>query len=134
MNGVFFGRGRHYLSIEAVPRGQAGPVRDRREGDFAMTRSALRRTVASFLFLLLSLAALAAAAPDRSTTAPTVGLVKSQPIFSFLWHQMIRLWEKAGGSLDPSGQPQTSPNSGSSLDPNGFLPDNGSSLDPDGAK
>src|SRR5436305_7558145 len=70
MNGTFLGRGRHYLSIEAVPRGQAGPASDRPPGDFAMTRSAVRRTVATFLFLLLSLTALAAAAPLRSVTGP----------------------------------------------------------------
>lgn len=99
-----------------------------------MTRSAMRCTVASFLFLLLSLTALASAAPARPAAGPTTGFVKSQPILTFLWNQMIRLWEKEGGSLDPDGKPQATPNSGGSLDPSGFLPDNGSSLDPDGAK
>lgn len=95
-----------------------------------MTRSALRRTVVSFLFFLLSLTALAAAAPLRS--CPKTEPLKSQPIFSFLWAQMSRLWEKEGSSLDPDGKQR--PDGGGSLDPNGFLLDNGGSLDPDGAK
>lgn len=102
-----------------------------------MTRSTLRRTVASFLFLLLSLTALAAATPVQPIAGPMAGLVKSQPILAFLWNQMIRLWEKEGSSLDPDGKPQTtSPrtNEGGSLDPSGFLLDGGSSLDPSGAK
>ncbi|MFY9826987.1 MAG: hypothetical protein WAM82_36885 [Thermoanaerobaculia bacterium] len=100
-----------------------------------MTRSTLRRTAAAFLFLLLSLTALAA--PARPIARPTTSVVKSQSIFSFFWNQMIRLWEKEGGSLDPNGKPQTTspqPNAGGSLDPDGLLPDNGSSLDPNGAK
>jgi hypothetical protein len=137
MNGVFFGRGRHYFFIEAVPRGQVGPERDRREGDFAMTRSALRRTAVSFLFLLLSLTALASAAPVRPTARPMAGIAKSQSVFSFFWNWMINLWEKEGSSLDPSGKPLATsprPNEGGSLDPDGFLPDAGSSLDPNGAQ
>ena len=101
-----------------------------------MTRSAVRRTVASFLFLLLSLTALANAAPAWSATGPKARPSKSQSIVSFLWNHLIGLWEKEGGSLDPDGKPQTSPrpNAGSSLDPSGALSDNGGSLDPDGAK
>ena len=99
-----------------------------------MTRSTLRCTVASFLLLLFSLTALAAAAPVRTSVGPMTGPVKSPPNLSFFWNQLIRLWEKAGSSLDPDGKPQTSPNSGSSLDPSGFLPDNGGSLDPSGVK
>jgi len=97
-----------------------------------MTRSALRRTVASFLFLLLSLTALGTAAPARPTAGPAAGFVKSQTILSFLWHQMIRLCEKEGSSLDPSGKQR--PDEGGSLDPDGLLNDAGGSLDPDGAK
>jgi len=102
-----------------------------------MTRSALRRIAASFLFLLLSLTALASAARARPAGRPTAGPMKSQPSLSFFWKQMIRLWEKSGSSLDPDGKPQTtSPrtNEGGSLDPSGFLLDGGSSLDPSGAK
>jgi len=94
----------------------------------------MRPTVASFLFLLLSLTALATAAPVRTSVSPMAGSVKSQPSLTFFWKQMIRLWEKAGSSLDPDGKPQTSPNSGGSLDPSGFFSDAGGSLDPDGAK
>ena len=101
-----------------------------------MTCSALRRTVASFLFLLLSLAALAAAAPPRSVTGPKARPAKNQPAVTFLWNTLVHFWEKEGSSLDPDGKPLTNPtpNSGSSLDPNGALSDNGGSLDPNGAK
>lgn len=101
-----------------------------------MTRSALRRTAASFLFLLLSLTALAAAAPARSAAGPKAGHSKGQTIVSSLWTTLIHFWEKAGSSLDPDGKPQPSvtPNSGGSLDPSGAQSDNGGSLDPDGAK
>src|SRR5436305_552038 len=100
-----------------------------------MTRSAVRRTVASFLFLLLvSLTALAAAAPLRSVTGPKARPAKNQPVVTSLWNTLVHIWEKAGGSLDPDGKPLTSPapNSGSSLDPDGL--DAGGSLDPSGAK
>ncbi len=101
-----------------------------------MTRSALRRTVVSFLFPLLSLAALATAAPTWSATGPKARPSKSQSIVSFIWNHLIGLWEKEGGSLDPDGKPLTNPtpNSGSSLDPSGALSDSGGSLDPNGAK
>ncbi|HEX3554467.1 MAG TPA: hypothetical protein VIA62_14685 [Thermoanaerobaculia bacterium] len=101
-----------------------------------MTRSAVRRTVASFLFLLLSLAALAAAAPTRSAPGPKARPSQRQTIVSSLWNNLVRLWEKEGGSLDPDGKPLTNPrpNEGSSLDPSGALSDNGGSLDPNGAK
>ena len=101
-----------------------------------MTRSALRRTVASFLLLLLSLTALAAAAPLRSVTGPKARPAKGQPVVTSLWNTLVHIWEKAGGSLDPDGKPLTSPapNSGSSLDPNGAQSDSGSSLDSNGAK
>jgi hypothetical protein len=45
---------------------------------------------------------------------------------------MIRLWEKEGSSLDPSGKQR--PDEGSSLDPDGLLNDAGGSLDPNGAR
>ncbi|MBW8877276.1 MAG: hypothetical protein JF614_20115 [Acidobacteria bacterium] len=101
-----------------------------------MTRSALRRTVATFLFLLLSLTALAAAAPPRLAAGPKAGPSKSQPVVSLLWNTLVHFWEKEGSSLDPNGKPLTNPapNGGSSLDPNGALSDSGGSLDPDGAK
>ncbi|HYX26814.1 MAG TPA: hypothetical protein VFC23_21860 [Thermoanaerobaculia bacterium] len=119
-----------------MPRGQAGPARDRLQGDFAMTRFALRRTVATFLFLLLSLTALATAAPLRSVTGPKARLSRNQPVVIFLWNTLVHFWEKEGSSLDPNGQPLTNPtpNEGGSLDPSGALADSGSSLDPDGAK
>ena len=67
-----------------------------------MTRSVLRRTVASFLFLLLvSLTALAAAAPLRSVTGPKARPAKNQPVVTSLWNTLVHIWEKAGGSLDP---------------------------------
>ncbi|HEX3554468.1 MAG TPA: hypothetical protein VIA62_14690 [Thermoanaerobaculia bacterium] len=101
-----------------------------------MTRSAVRRTVASFLFLLLSLSALATAAPPRSAPGPKARLSQRQTIVSSLWNNLVRLWEKEGSSLDPNGKPQLNPapNAGSSLDPDRALSDNGSSLDPNGAK
>jgi hypothetical protein len=102
-----------------------------------MTRSALHCTAVSFLFLLLSLPALASAAPVQPTARLRAGFATSQSSFSFFWSQMIRLWEKEGGSLDPDGKPLATsprPNEGGSLDPSGFLPDNGGSLDPNGAK
>src|SRR5436305_54645 len=101
-----------------------------------MTRSAVRRTVVSFLFLLLSLAALAAAAPLRSVTGAKARPAKDHPVVTFLWNTLVHFWEKEGSSLDPNGKPLTNPTptEGSSLDPSGALSDNGGSLDPDGAK
>ncbi|MFY9826988.1 MAG: hypothetical protein WAM82_36890 [Thermoanaerobaculia bacterium] len=102
-----------------------------------MSRSTLRRTITSFLVLLLSLTALAAAAPARPVAGPAAQVVKSPSILSFLWNRLIHLWEKEGSSLDPSGKPQatnTRRDEGSSLDPDGLLNDAGGSLDPDGAK
>lgn len=101
-----------------------------------MTRSAVRRTFASFLLLLLSLSALAAAAPSRSAAGPKARPSKSQPIVSSIWNTLVHVWEKAGGSLDPNGKPLTNPapNSGGGLSPDGAQSDNGSSLDPSGAK
>ncbi len=101
-----------------------------------MTRSAVRRTVATFLFLLLSFTALAAAAPPRSATGPKAGFSKSQTIVSSLWNTLVHVWEKAGSSLDPDGKPLANPvtNEGGSLDPDGALSENGGSLDPNGAK
>ena len=101
-----------------------------------MTRSALRRTSASFLFLLLSLTTLAAAAPARSAAGPKARPSTGQTVVSFVWSTLIRLWQKEGGSLDPNGKPLTNPVTpeGGSLDPSGVLSDNGSSLDPSGAK
>ena len=101
-----------------------------------MNRSALRRTAVSFLFLLLSLSALAAAAPPRLAAGPKARASKSQPGVTLLWNILVHFWEKEGSSLDPNGKPLTTPapNGGSSLDPNGALSDNGSSLDPSGTK
>lgn len=101
-----------------------------------MNRSALRRTSASFLFLLLSLTALAAAVPARSVAGLRVRSSRGQSIVSFVWNALNWLWAKEGGSLDPSGKPQpgVTPNAGGSLDPDGILGEAGSSLDPSGAK
>jgi len=101
-----------------------------------MTRSAVRRTVASFLFLLFSLTALAAAAPLRSVTGLKARPTKNQSVVTFLWNTLVHVWENEGSSLDPSGKPQPNPtpNAGGSLDPSGALSDNGGSLDPSGAK
>src|SRR5436305_10453480 len=96
-----------------------------------MTRSAVRRTVASFLFLLLvSLTALAAAAPLRSATGPKARPAKNQPVVTFLWNTLVHFWEKEGSSLDPDGKPLPNPvaNEGGSLDPSGELSVNGGSL------
>ncbi|HEX4959848.1 MAG TPA: hypothetical protein VF173_03345 [Thermoanaerobaculia bacterium] len=100
-----------------------------------MTRSALRRTAATFLLLLLALAALAGAAPRRPAASPKAGPSKSRNVVATFWSTLMHIWEKAGSSLDPDGlqQPNPRPN-GSSLDPNGLQADNGGSLDPDGAK
>jgi hypothetical protein len=101
-----------------------------------MTRSALRRTAASFLFLLLSLTTLAAAAPQPVAGRPKAGMIKNHPILAFFWNHLIGRWAKEGPSLDPDGKPLTNPatHEGSSLDPSGVLSDNGSSLDPNGVK
>jgi hypothetical protein len=87
------------------------------------------RRIAGFLLLVLLLAPAFAGAAERHSDRAPAPREQVSP-WHAVWSILARIWEAAGSSLDPNGQPR--PDNGGSLDPSGSTADEGSSLDPDG--
>lgn len=94
-----------------------------------MPRIDVRRTLA-VLLLVLTLTPAVSWAGERRPPGPREVVILGGRLLPALWGFIRSVWEKAGASLDPDGQPR--PNEGASLDPSGSTADEGSSLDPSG--
>lgn len=101
-----------------------------------MLRFPLRQSGAAFALTFLLSTGAAPAVPLYRAPGKTAHHVELRGILAFIWQTLASLWEKEGGSLDPSGKPQTVQPSdeGGSLDPNGGPGEAGSSLDPSGGR
>jgi len=94
-----------------------------------MPRIDVRRILAVLLLVLTLTPALSWAGERRAEPRGEV-VIPGGRLLPALWGFLRSVWEKAGASLDPDGQPR--PNSGGSLDPSGSTTDEGASLDPSG--
>ncbi len=95
-----------------------------------MPRIDVRRTLAVLLLVLTLTPSLSWAGERRPESRDEEVILRGRLLLPALWGFLRIVWDKTGGSLDPSGQPR--PNEGSDLDPSGSTADAGSDLDPSG--